>query len=127
MIDRDPVYFVHVTTAAISITLFVLRGLGIMLNAGWLRWKPVRVLPHLNDTLLLLSALMLAWITHQYPLQQSWLTAKLVALVVYILLGMVAMRWGPTRPIRAIAWLAALITFGYIVAVALNRSPVPWQ
>lgn len=127
MIYRDPVYLVHVTTAVISISLFVIRGVGMMLNAGWLRWKPVRILPHVNDTLLLLSAFVLAWITHQYPLQQSWLTAKLTALVVYILLGMVAMRWGATRGIRATAWVAALVTFGYIVAVALNRSPVPWQ
>lgn len=126
MIAYKLFYFAHVTTATISITLFVLRGLGMMVGAGWLRWRWVRVLPHVNDSVLLLSAVLLAWTTQQYPLQQHWLTAKLTALIAYILLGMVALRWGPSRGLRIAAWLAALVTFGYIVAVALQRSPAPW-
>ena len=52
-----------------------------------------------------------------------WIAAKIVGLVVYIALGMVALRLGRTRAIRAGAWVAALITFGYIVTVALTKDP----
>lgn len=120
------VYGVHVTTVVLSIGLFLARGVGMLVAASWLRWRPVRIIPHVNDTLLLLSAIGLMFITHQYPFQQNWLTAKLAALVLYILLGMVAMRWGRGPAVRLGAWLGAIGTFAYIVAVALQRSPVPW-
>lgn len=124
---RDPILITHVTAAVLSISMFVVRGLGMLRNAAWLRFRSVRIVPHVNDTVLLLSALWLAWLTHQYPFQQGWLTAKVIALVLYIGLGMVAMRWGATKPIRLFAWLGAVATFAYIVAVALNRNPFPWQ
>jgi uncharacterized membrane protein SirB2 len=54
---------------------------------------------------------------------QSWLTAKLLGLVVYIILGSIALHYGPNKPLRATAWLAALLVFGYIVSVALTHAP----
>ena len=127
MMIRDPILITHVTAAVLSISMFVVRGLGMLRNAAWLRLRIVRIVPHVNDTVLLLSAIWLALLTHQYPFQQGWLTAKVIALVLYIGLGMVAMRWGATKRIRLIAWLGAVATFAYIVAVALNRTPFPWQ
>ena len=127
MMIREPILITHVTAAALSISMFVVRGLGMLRNAAWLRHRLVRIVPHVNDTVLLLSAIWLALLTHQYPFQQGWLTAKVTALVLYIGLGMVAMRWGGTKRIRLIAWLGAVVTFAYIVAVALNRTPIPWQ
>jgi uncharacterized membrane protein SirB2 len=58
----------------------------------------------------------------QYPLVEPWLTAKVAGLVLYIALGMVALRHGTTRRIRTGAWFAAQAVFLYIVAVALTRS-----
>ena len=124
---RDPILITHVTAAVLSISLFVVRGLGMLGNAAWLRHRLVRIVPHVNDTVLLLSAIWLALLTHQYPFQQGWLTAKVIALVLYIGLGLVAMRWGATKRIRLIAWLGAVAIFAYIIAVALNRTPFPWQ
>src|SRR5690606_9414946 len=85
------------------------------------RW--VKVVPHLVDTVLLASAIGLALWSAQYPLQRPWLTAKVMALILYIVLGSVALKRGRTRNTRVAALVAALATFGYIVGVALTRSP----
>jgi uncharacterized membrane protein SirB2 len=86
------------------------------------RW--VKVLPHVNDTLLLAAAIALAWMLRQYPFVHGWLTAKVVALAGYILLGMVALRPGRARAVRVAAWAAAQVVFLYIVAVAYTRNPL---
>lgn len=116
---------VHVSAALISIMLFVIRGIWMM---GWphlLQNRAVRVVPHIVDTVLLASALLLAWLISQYPFVHGWLTAKIIALPVYIVLGSVALKRGTTKTVRVVAWLLALLTFGYIVAVAVTRQAVP--
>ena len=85
-------------------------------------------MPHVVDTLLLTSALVLVFWSGQYPFVQAWLTAKVLALVVYIVLGTIALKRGKTKGVRSFALLAALATFAYIVAVALTRNAAPaWQ
>jgi uncharacterized membrane protein SirB2 len=116
---------VHVTTAALSFALFFLRGVWMLQGSGRLRRRWVRVLPHVNDSVLLVSAGLLAVRVRQYPFVDAWLTAKVTALLLYILLGMVALHWGASFRIRLGAWLAAMTVFGYIVAVALTRDPLP--
>ena len=85
--------------------------------------KWVRILSPTIDTLLLASAIYQAILISQYPLTHHWLTAKVVALLFYIALGMLALTYGRTKRIRITAWLAALGCFGYIVSVALTRNP----
>ena len=116
---------IHQGSALLSVALFVLRGIWMM---GWphlLQARPVRVVPHVVDTVLLLSALPLMWILQQYPFVHGWITAKVLALVIYIGLGMVALKRGPTRAIRIAAWFAALATFAYILAVAVTKQVIP--
>jgi uncharacterized membrane protein SirB2 len=112
------------------VTCVVLSGLGFSLRGWWmlsgsplLKVRLTRVLPHIVDTLLLGSALLMAWQSAQYPFAQSWLTAKLVGLIVYILCGMMALKRGKTRRQRVIFLVLALAAFAYIVSVALTRSP----
>lgn len=117
---------VHLGCVVVTLCGFMLRGLWMWqdsprLQQRWLQW-----LPHLVDSLLLASAITLAVLLRQYPGAEGWLTAKLVALLVYIVLGSIALRRGRTRQVRGWAWLGALLTFGYIVAVAITRNPVPW-
>ena len=109
---------VHLLAAALSLAGFVLRGVWMLRDSPLRRAPLVRVLPHVNDSLLLGAGLWLLLATAQYPTQQPWLAAKLVAVVVYILLGMLAFR-GRHRKVRAAA-------FGYIVAVAVLRTPLPF-
>lgn len=112
----------HVTCVALSYAGFVLRGIWMIRDSRMLERRWVRVLPHVVDTVLLASAIALAVMLKQYPLAEPWLTAKVVALVFYILLGMVALKRGNTRGTRIAAWLAAQGVFFYIVAVALTRN-----
>jgi uncharacterized membrane protein SirB2 len=118
--------YVHVGAVIASFSLFFVRGLWMMMAPEKLAARWVRVVPHVIDTILLASAVALAVTTAQYPFVQPWLTAKVLALLVYIVLGTVAIRRGRTRCARIIAWILALIVFGYIVAVARARVPFPW-
>jgi len=112
----------HMSCVAISGALFLLRGGWMLADSGMLARRWVRVLPHVVDTLLLASAIVLAWWSGQYPLAQNWLTAKLLGLIAYIALGTIALKRGRTRPIRAAAFIGALLCFGYIIGVAVTRS-----
>lgn len=114
---------VHVGSVVVSFSLFFVRGLWMMRAPARLARTWVRVLPHIADTLLLTSALTLAFLSRQYPFVEPWLTAKVVALLAYILIGMFALRRGPSRATRIAAWFAALGVFAYIVGVALTRDP----
>ena len=85
----------------------------------------MRIVPHVVDSILLAAAVGLMLTTRQYPLTDTWLTAKLVALVLYIALGLYAFRFAPGRRHRAVAWLAAIAVFAYIVLVAIQRAAIP--
>ena len=115
---------IHVGSVIVSYILFFLRGIWLMQGSANLHYRWVKILPHVVDTVLLASAIALAMIIQQNPLNDSWLTAKVVGLVLYIGLGMIAMRFGKTRGIRIMAWVAAQCVFIYIVMVALTKSPV---
>lgn len=116
---------VHVSCASLTFISFLVRGVWMLRAPENLEHRWIRIVPHLIDALLLASALALIVLTRQYPGPTAWLNAKLAAVVVYILLGTVALKRGRTRHARTIAWLAALGTFGYIVAVALTHRPIP--
>ena len=98
----------------------------MMLNSPMLAHRWVRVAPHVVDTVLLASAIALAVMVGQYPLVDDWLTAKVLGLVVYIVLGMIALKRGRTRAARITAFCSALLVFAYIVAVAVTKSVVPY-
>jgi uncharacterized membrane protein SirB2 len=115
---------IHQFTALLSITGFALRGFWMIQDSPNLQLRIVKVVPHINDTLLLISAITLAILTSQYPGSSNWLTAKVIALIIYILLGFVALRLGKTKSIRVTAWLLAIGCFGYIVGVAVSKNPV---
>ena len=117
---------IHVVAAAVSYALFFLRGVWMMADSPRLKQCWVRVVPHVNDTLLLAAAIWLALVIHQYPGTHAWLTAKVAGLVVYIVLGTVALKRGKTRRVRIAAWMAAQAVFLYIVAVALTHNALPF-
>ena len=117
----------HIACAAISITGFAARGALMLAGSPLLNHRFVRIAPHVVDTLLLASAVWLAWFLGQTPFVHGWITAKVFALLAYIVLGMVALKRGRTKGVRAGAFAAALASAGYIVWVALTRDPSPWS
>lgn len=116
----------HITTVYITITLFVLRSAWMMFRPELLQKRWVRIVPHINDTVLLVSAIVLTVLIRQYPFVNGWLTAKVLGLVAYIGLGLVALRLGRSKGVRIAASIAALITIGYVYAVARAHHPMPW-
>ena len=113
---------IHITTAIISISGFVIRGLWMMRSSNLLKNKWVKIVPHINDTILLVAAIVLVVLSAQYPGPVAWINAKIVALLVYILLGTVALKRGKTMQIRIIAWVLAIIVFAYILIVAMEKT-----
>ena len=114
----------HIGCAILTIALFVLRG-GLMLaDSPWQRIVVLRYLPHVIDTVLLTTALMLTTVIHQYPFSTGWVTMKVVLLVVYIVLGSIALKRGRTKRIRTAALVAALLTIGFLVTVARTHHPL---
>jgi uncharacterized membrane protein SirB2 len=114
---------VHVAAVVATVALFMLRGLWMIARSPLLDRRWVRVLPHVNDTVLLLAALYLAATVWGW---QPWIAAKVAALLAYIVLGTIALKRGRTRPIRIGAWLGAMGLLGYIVAVAYAKRPWPF-
>jgi uncharacterized membrane protein SirB2 len=115
---------VHIACAILTITLFVLRGSLMLANSAWQRNVVLRYLPHAVDTVLLTTALMLTTVIQQYPFAVGWLTAKVVLLVAYIVLGSIALRRGRTRQVRVVAFVAALATVAFLVSVARAHHPL---
>lgn len=112
---------VHVTSATLSIAGFVLRYSMMLAGSAALRSRVVRVLPHVVDTVLLASALAMAWMIGALP---PWLVVKIVALLAYIVVGSIALKYGRSLAVRAGAGLVAIAIFGFIVSVALTKSPL---
>jgi uncharacterized membrane protein SirB2 len=117
----------HIGCAVLSITGFALRGALMLRESPILQVRFVRIAPHVVDTVLLASAVWLAWFLGQVPFVHAWITAKALALALYVVLGMFALRRGRTKGRRAAAFAAALACAAYIVAVALTRDATPWS
>lgn len=117
--------FIHVGTVIISITGFVVRGVWMMQSSALLQQRWVRTAPHINDMLLLVSAIGLVVITSEYPGPSSWVNAKIVALVAYIMLGIIALNRGKTMQVRVTAWVLAVAVYAYMVLVAFSKSAFP--
>jgi uncharacterized membrane protein SirB2 len=115
---------IHLLTVALTITGFIIRGIWMIQGSPLLEMRAVRTFPHVNDTLLLISALWTAAMVGQYPFVNGWLTAKVIGAVAYILLGAVALTYGPTRQIRVLAFIGSLLCFAYVVTVAITKNPL---
>ncbi|MBI5898797.1 MAG: SirB2 family protein [Rhodocyclales bacterium] len=115
--------YVHVISVVLSVGGFFLRGLLMMRDSPLLGERWIRVLPHINDTVLLVAALTLAAMSGQYPFVADWVTAKVFGVIAYIILGALALREANTRSMRIACWFASLAVFGWIVSVALTRQP----
>ena len=114
----------HIACAILSIAGFALRGILMLADSPLLATRFARVAPHVVDTLLLASALWLAALIGQYPFVEGWLTAKVLALIAYIVLGTLALKRGRTKTVRITAFALALAAVLYIVSVALTRDPL---
>ncbi len=119
---------IHIFCVLLTFLSFFIRGIWMIQNHPRLQQRWVKIVPHLIDSVLLLSGISLVFTIHQYPFINHWLTAKLLALLLYIILGSIALKRGKTKTIRLTAWISALGTFLYMVTVAITRivNPLIW-
>jgi len=115
--------YTHVTTVVITALLFLLRLRWALTAPARLQKGWIRIIPHVNDATLFFTGLGMAVLLHQYPFVNGWLTAKLTALLGYIILGTVALKRGRSRRQQVIAASLAILCFTYIVGVAITRDP----
>lgn len=115
----------HIGTVHATLILFLLRGFWMLRDSPRLQDRWIRVVPHVNDTLLLFAAIAMLVVGGLNPVEQPWLLAKIVGLLAYIGLGTVALKRGRSKAIRIKALIAALGIFGYIMAVAITKQVIP--
>ncbi len=115
----------HMTMAVLTIAGFLLRGFWAWRAPRLLALKPVRVVPHVVDTVLLASAIALLFAYGWNPLDHGWLVAKIGLLLVYIGLGMAALKPRFAPPVRVAAFLGAVAVFAWIVLIARAHRFVP--
>ena len=117
------VKIIHIISIIASYILFSLRGIWMMRDSPLLKQRWVKILPHVIDTILLVSAIALVTMIQQYPGFHIWLSTKIGGLLLYIFFGMIALRFGNTQRIKITSWVLAQIVFFYIVLVALTKNP----
>jgi len=118
---------IHLSCVALSFSLFCLRGFWVMQESPMLgRRLWMRLIPDSVDTALLTTGVLMMFITGQFPDEHPWLAAKLIALLLYVSLGFVALRFGKSRRTRFIAFISACLTFVYIVGAATQHDPASW-
>jgi len=113
----------HQLLALISVSGFMLRWYWRMRTSPLAQLLLTKTLPHIVDTVFLISGLALAWKLTLFNAIPGWLVAKLIGLVAYILLGAAAMRCTSRLPLSTGVFLAAIACFGWIISVAMTKSP----
>ncbi len=122
--DYTALKHLHTGLVGLSVTGFAVRGLAAFAGAAWVRSPVARILPHAVDTLLLASGLWLVFTLGTAVAAAPWFSAKMVGLVLYVLLGVVALRPTASRGLRASAWIAALVVIGWMWSVARSKQPL---
>lgn len=117
----------HVTLAVLTVVFFIYRGVLMLAGSGSLHRKWLRIAPHVIDTFLLVTGLWLAVSLYPTFYYQPWLLVKVIAILVYIVLGSIAIKRGRTKSIRLLAFLGSLLLLVYIFSVAVNKTVVPFS
>ena len=127
MIEFYPqIKYVHILLAMLSGTLFAVRGGFALAGMRWPQALPVKWLSYTIDTCLLTAALMLLTILPWAMFANGWLITKVVLIVAYVVLGVLAMRPQRTRRARALYYAAALLAFAAIYGIARAHHPLAW-
>lgn len=122
-----PLKHLHLTCITLSLILFVTRFYWRKQNPSMLQKKWVKILPHTIDSILLASAIGMAIIASINPLEQTWLAAKILALLAYIFAGTFAIKRASSPQAQNLSFVLALICFAYILMVALSKQVLPWM
>lgn len=113
----------HLTFVALALLVFIIRGVLLFINSTLLNKKILKIAPHIINTIMLVSGIVLAVKMGMQPGEQPWLMAKIIGLIIFIILGVGAFK--VRHPlVQKILWVDALVVFVYIVSVAITKSPL---
>ena len=115
----------HISCVAISVVLFTYRYLRLAMYPARQLPKPLKVFPHINDSVLLAAAIGMLLLIGLNPLQAPWLAAKILALFLYIALGALCLRARPGSRHQAVLFVGAIAVFTYILLVAVMKQSIP--
>jgi uncharacterized membrane protein SirB2 len=111
--------YLHAFTVLLSFALFAWRWRLLARNKarpGFLRW-----LPHLNDTVLLVSGAITAYLWSWNPLQQPWLLGKILLLLLYIYFGAKTLHHSHANGSEKRWGLAAILVYLLIIGLAVAK------
>jgi uncharacterized membrane protein SirB2 len=112
---------IHMLAAYLTVVLFSLRLLMDAVGKPDWRKTPLRWIPHANDTILLVAAISLLFVTPWMPFVHGWLTAKIFLLVGYIVAGLFALKETRSLQVRLVAAVLALVQIMAIFHLAIAR------
>lgn len=121
-----PIKSIHIISVLASGGLFFLRGLLVLSGRSWAMSAPLRYLSYGIDSVLLTAALMLATMLPGAVFANGWLSVKLLLLLVYIVLGSIALKRGRTPRMRWLCFTTALLVYGFMLSVARMHQPLGW-
>ncbi|MCO7227057.1 SirB2 family protein [Pleionea sp. CnH1-48] len=123
MVSYVLVKHIHMSCAVLTLLFFLIRGYWMLTGSKMLSKKPVKILPHVIDTVLLISAITLVVMSGWYPTWFNWVTLKIILLVGYIVVGTIALKRGRTKKVRAVAFVVAVaLVFGLFAVAGMKPS-----
>ncbi len=114
----------HVACVVLTGMLFTCRGLLMLAESEYTNHIVLRWTSYVIDTTLLIAGLLLMQITSQYPVTHDWLSVKLGLLIVYIVLGIYALRRGHSLRSRTGFFVAALAVYLFMFSIARGHHPL---
>jgi uncharacterized membrane protein SirB2 len=114
----------HLVLVVLSGTLFVARGASELAGQAWPMRPAARRASVAIDTLLLSAGVTLWVLLSWHPVQHPWLGTKLALLLLYIVLGSLALKRAPRPGQRAACFVAALAVYGFMASVAVAHHPL---
>jgi uncharacterized membrane protein SirB2 len=113
----------HLTFVVLALLIFCARGVLLFINSPLLAKKLLKITPHIINTIMLVSGIVLAVSLGMKPGGHPWLMAKIIGLVVFIILGVGAFKVR-NQLLQKTLWIGALLVFAYIVSVAITKNPL---
>ena len=116
----------HLIFALISFTGFLLRAFLMFIDSPLLKNKVVMIVPHLIDTIFLFCGFSMAFMVNFGLFSQDWLAMKVLLLMLYFFFVGMALNRGTTKIVRGVSFVLGVLTFFYIVGIAISKSPASW-
>lgn len=116
--------FVHIACVFLTFCSFSLRCYWVFTDSPVLQRKATKIIPHIIDTVLLASGVLIAVNLYEEFYRQPWLLNKFVAVIVYIILGSIVINYGKTKTVRKLTCIGAYGVFFYIIAIAIYKFTI---